>query len=851
MTELEKAVRSSGNVAFRMRFSLGFPAAVLSGANPFGEGSEIKFGDIVHPDDYQPFCEVINSIVNGSAEEIKLHSRIKTNGEYIWYFITGAAVFGENKVLQSINGMMFNVSDYLDCDAEDAVLRKFRAKHAEKLSDSAANLSLRDILGEDYLVRIQNPFLKIKGLFSAIIDSGGRAILATGKTDKHLNLRKTNFQRKKSIRVRHQTVASWVIAGDTQEIVDNSAELLETMAQTVGGIANSYVVLVDEMENSQNANKLLGQTFEDQILVNNVYSLILNSTDTKSAVSGILPLISEYFGLSDMLFCSENEIPEKVYRWDISGMLLPVVCETPDITAVRDELDYSGIVCTNRSTIMSDDDGSNPSCVLVRTHSSGSERGIIIYTAVDSAKEWSNRERKLLKNITQILSTIIYKIFTEDELSTSRARLERIAYYDAATGIPNRSMFERDFSRKIADGKSGAVIAFEIANLKSVSEVYGLEYADDVLQSFAGYISAVPCSAEKTVYRFGSDVLLVMLNKIPREEAKQLAQVILTKFRSPWYLDENEQLLRVYAGITMFPADASNIDGCVSAATQTLRLAKERCLDDAVCYSEGLEEQLGSNRLIKKLIAEAAENDFDGFYYLYQPVIDIKTGALHCCEANLYWTNGDITVPRDQFQPIIDQLSLSKELYRFSVDKACRFCAAVREMGVKHFRVSFAIPENILSTETSIEAIRSSLLEYSLPPNAISVAVSESEGTLYAGNMFLQQMAKIGVNIIADDTGGSYFTIAPLENPAVKTVKIRANRFTEDAVSASFLQSVIRLAHEKGIAVCAKNVDNPTLFGNVKKYDVDLLEGVFNGRPLHSEEFTEKLIGHAASRTKA
>ncbi len=846
MTELERAVCGSGNVAFCMKFQLGFPADILSGENPFGEGQQIKFGDVVHPDDYQPFCEVINDIVNGSGHEIKVHSRLKTDGEYIWYYITGQAVRDENRVLKSINGMMFNVSDYLDCDAEDAVLRRFRSKHAENLSNAQSQITLRDILGEDYLVRIQDPFLKIKGLFSAIIDNSGRAILATGKTDKHFNLGKMNFQRKKSIRVRHQTVASWVIAGDTQEVVDNSADLLETMAQTVGGIANSYVVLVDEMENSQNANKLLGQTFEDKILINNVYSLVLNSADTKAAVSGILPLISEYFGLSDMLFCSENETPAKVYHWDLSGMLLPVVCGSPDISDVAEELDYSGIVCTDRRTIQCETDEQNLSCVLVRTYSSGSDRGIIIYTADKSGRTWSNRERKLLKNITQILSTIIYKIFMEDELSTSRARLERIAYYDSATGIPNRSMFERDFAAEINGGRSGAVIAFEIANIKSISEIYGLEYSDDVLQSFAGYISALPCSTAKKVYRFGSDTLLVTLSGMEREEAKQFAQVVLTKFRSPWYLDENEQLLQVYAGITIYPADSAETNHCVATAMQTLRLAKERGMGDAVCYSEGLEEQLDNTRLVKKLIAEAAENDFEGFYYLYQPVIDINTGELHCCEANLYWTNGDITVPRDQFLPVIDQLGLSKELYCFAVDKACRFCETVREAGVNHFRVSFAVPENILSTETSIEAIRSSLLEYSLPPNAISVAVSESERTLYAGNMFLQQMSKIGVNIIADDLGGSFFTIAPLENSAVKTIKIRANRFTDDAVSSSFLQSVIRLAHEKGIAVCIKNVDSPAQFNNVKKYNIDLVEGIFNGRPLHSDEFIEKLIGSSA-----
>lgn len=834
-----------------MKFKLGFPADILSDTNPFSDGKQINFGDIVHPDDYQPFCEVINNIVNGSTREFKVHSRLNIGGDYIWYYIAGTAVRDDNNRLQDICGMMFNVSDYLDCDTEDAVLKRFRSKHAVQLSASQEQLTLRAILGDEYLTRIQKPFTQIDGLLSAIVDSSGKTIYASGKQDKNTNLHKMNYQRKQTIRVRHSDVASWIIAGNSEEVVNDNAQLLETMTQTVAGIANSYVVIVEEMENSQNANKMLGQNFEDQILVNNIYSLVLNSTDTKEAISGIIPLISEYFGLEDMLFCSETETPAKVYRWDRSGMMLPVVSTAPCISAVSDELDYSGVVCTERKIIQPDHNGDNRSCVLVRTYESGRSGGTIIYIAKKANRTWSNRERKLIKTITHILSTVIYKIFVEDELATSRARLERIAYYDASTGIPNRSMFERDFPEEINSGKSGAIIAFEISNLKSISEIYGCEYADEVIKSFAEYISAVPCSAKKKVYRFSNDILLTALSGAVREEARQFAQAILTKFRSPWYLDENEQRLQVYAGVTIYPADAANIDNCVNAATQTLRLAKERKLEDAACYSEGLEEQLNNNQLVKKLIADAVENDFKGFYFLYQPVIDINSGALHCCEASLYWENQELTVPRDQFQPIIDQLGLSKQLYRFAVDKICEFCATVRESGVEQFRVSIAVPDNILSTETSIEALRNSLLEYSLPPSAVSISVSEGAKTLYNGNMFLQQMAKIGVNVIADDLGESYFTIAPLENPAVKTIKIRSSRFTDDAISTSFLQSVIRLAHEKDIAVCARGVDSPAIFQNIRRFKVDLVEGIFNGRPLRDKEFLEKLVANSPVRKSA
>ena len=832
------AVESSGNIAFSMSFHQGFPAKILAGSSPLGAaGDTIIIGETVHPDDYQPFCEVISQVIAGTASEIKVHARLNCGGEYQWYYITGKARRG-SALLDFIEGMMFNVTTYLDCEGEDVVMRRYRSKHSVKLNETT--YTLRDILGEDYLVRIQQPFSLTEGLYSAITDSDGTVITPKGQ-DRRLNLNKMDYQRKKSIRVRHQTLGSWIITGENQEVVDGNSQLLDTMVHTVSSVAKSYVALVDEMETSQNANKLLGQNFEDQILVNGVYSIFLQSPDTKTAIRNITLLISEHFGLSEIEFCTDDMNPVKSYKLDRSGMVLPIMVNFACKPEIQEELDYSGIVCTDRRTIGQDRDGKNLSCVLARTYDQGTNRGVLLYTAKTSDREWSSRERSLLKNLTQLLSTVIYKLFLEEELRSSRTRLERIAYYDAATNIPNRSMFERDFADEIAGNRNGAVLAVEFSNLKSISEIYGFGYSDDILRSCAEYIQALPCSGPKKVYRFSWDILFITLSGVQQEEARQFAQAVLTKFRSPWYLHDNEHHIRVYAGFTMFPHDAENTQSCVSAATHTLRLAKERRCEDAVCYSEGLEENLTDNLMVKKLITDAAESGFRGFYYLYQPVLEMNTGALHCCEASLFWGNEEMTVPRERFLPIIDQLGLSKQLYSFATDQICSFCASVREKGFPDFRVSFNIPENILNSETSVEVLQSTLLEYSLPPSAVSIAVSESAGTLNSSSVYLQQLSKMGVNVIADDTGAGYFTAEPLENPAVKTVKLRASRLTGDSVSTSFVKSLIKLAKQKGIAVCARDIDSPRDLAALGGYDIDLIEGIFNGRPLRDKEFIEKI----------
>lgn len=840
MSGLEQAVKNSGNFAFAIKYQPDFPIEFLLGDNPFSEGKTALFGEIIFPEDYQPFCEIVSEIISGAAKDIKAHVRLKSGEGYRWYYISAAPEFREDGTLVLLSGMLFDVTEYLDCEGEDKIMRMFKNKVETSMGSSKNNTpKLLDILGQDYLERIQLPFSRIKGMYSAIVGEDGKILAAA--QDKKINLNKMSYQRKKSIRVKHRTVAYWIIAGESLEDINNCVHLLETMVQTVSEIANSYVVLCEEMENSQKANKLLGENFEDQILINNVYSLILQSRNTAASFGSIIPLIREYFKLDDLVFCSDNVFPIKVYRWNENGDIIPTISKIPLNDRVNKELDNNAVVCLSEDELRGEE-SKGRSCAMSRVYENGNPRGVIVFVSHKGDRVWTNRDRKMLRSITQIISTVIYRSFMENELAVSQEHLLRLAYFNTATGIPNRSAFERDFGKHIAEGTGGALISIEIANLKELSETYSCQYSEDVVRSIAEYISAIPTENSKEVYMFSNDILFVTMCNSQREDALGLAQTILIKFRSPWFLNDSENRLDMYAGICMFPNDADDVADCVRAATQTLRLAKDKSFHDALCYSDGLEEKLDNNLRIKKLIMEAAENSFNGFYFLYTPVVDAHTGELECCEAHLFWGNGEIIVSRDRFLPIVERIGYTENIYEFVVERLCEFCAAVREMGLISFRVAFSIPENILNSEAGVIMLRKALLEFSLPPEAISISVSESDGTLGMRSNYLKQMAISGVNIIADDKGGNFFTAAPLENPYIKTLKLRCRRLSDDPVSAGFVRSLIERAHEKGITVCIKGVDNVKLLESARSFGADLIQGIINGRPLHTSDFIKKMV---------
>ena len=841
MSRFPKAIADCGVIVFTMKYKPDFPMEFLY-SNPFGTGKSALFGDIVHPDDYQPFCEILNDMVARHSDTLTANARLTYDDSYQWFYISAVPEFKKDGCLKELNGVMYNVSTYLDTGGDDAVMRGIQGKMKAAFDSAEHAPHLLNILGIEYLKEIQQPFTLVEGVYSAIVDADGKTIAVASGQDEEINLNKMSYQRKKSIRIKHQHAASWVIASESPQCINRCVSLLDTMVQTVSELANSYIVISEEMENSQNANKMLGQNFEDQILINNIYSLIVRSKNTSSSFGSIIPLIKEYFALEELMFCADAQRPIKVYRWDESGALIPVPAKEYDNDGSIDrELDNDDVVCIQERRYRTDSD-TDRSLALSRVYENGNSRGVLAFISGESGRVWTNRDRKLIRSITQIISTVIYRSFMENELAVSQEHLLRLAYYNTTTGIPNRSAFERDFRENIANGGTGAIVSIEISNLKTLSETYSARYADEIMRSIAEYISAISTEKEKHIYMFTNDILFVTMIDAQREDAVSLAAAILQKFRTPWFLNDSESRLEIYSGVCLFPDDADSVQDAVRVATKTLRLAKDRKLQDPVSYSSDIEEKLDENLRIKKLIMGAMEDDFKGFYYLYTPIMDVNDGSLVACEAHLFWSNGDIIVPREKFLPIIVRMNLQMEFHDYALGRLCEMCAKVRESGIPNFTVNYTIPDYILNTEIGMLVLNKRLKEYSLPNDAIGIVISESDHTLLSNSSGLKLRAKLGAPVIADDKGETFFSGDILDNPYINTVKIRARRLNDDPVASGFVRSLIDRAHERDIKVIIKGVDNERSLEYTRRFNADMYQGIINCRPLHSAEFISKMV---------
>lgn len=73
-------------------------------------------------------------------------------------------------------------------------------------------------------------------------------------------------------------------------------------------------------------------------MVNGVYSIFLQSPDTKTAIKNITLLMTEHFDLSEIEFCTDEQNSGKAYKLDRTGMVLPVIVNFTCKQDIRDEL---------------------------------------------------------------------------------------------------------------------------------------------------------------------------------------------------------------------------------------------------------------------------------------------------------------------------------------------------------------------------------------------------------------------------------------------------------------------------------------------------------------------------------
>nr|MDP2192508.1 EAL domain-containing protein [Rhodoferax sp.] len=441
------------------------------------------------------------------------------------------------------------------------------------------------------------------------------------------------------------------------------------------------------------------------------------------------------------------------------------------------------------------------------------------------------------------------------ERKKSAALIWQQAHFDALTGLPNRNMLrdrlEHEIKKRRRDGLQLACLFIDLDHFKEVNDTLGHDSGDLLLVEAARRIR--DCVRESdTVARMGGDEFTVVLTELPdASHLEGILEKLLHALASVFQLGNEQVFVSASIGVTMYPLDGTEIEDLFKNADQALYVAKGAGRNRFSFFTPALQETAQTRvRLANDLRVGLIDQQFR---VLYQPIIELATGAIHKAEALIRWqhpTHGLISPAA--FIPIAEACGLIVDIGEWVFQQAAHQVQQWRTALDPHFQISINKSRVQFHHDGSAsKAWIKQLQALGLPGESVMLEITE--GLLLGSSTSvaeqLLELREVGIQVSLDDFGTGYSSLSCLQKYDIDFIKIDQSfvrLLIADSADLALCKAIIVMAHELGIKVIAEGVETLLQRDLLAAAGCDYAQGHLFARPMSASEFETFMAAHSA-----
>jgi diguanylate cyclase (GGDEF)-like protein/PAS domain S-box-containing protein len=429
-------------------------------------------------------------------------------------------------------------------------------------------------------------------------------------------------------------------------------------------------------------------------------------------------------------------------------------------------------------------------------------------------------------------------------------RIQQMATRDALTGLPNRLLLNDRLALAISQaerrGGSLALLFIDLDRFKYINDSLGHVIGDAFLKSVAERLSAIMRQGD-TLARIGGDEFVVLLeNIVPMEDAAgQVARKILGTFAEPFVVEGHTLSCSCSIGISVFPSDAATAQMLIRDADTAMYHVKESGRGAYRYFSAEMNTRM-QDRLQIEIGLRRAINARQ-FELVYQPKVDIASGAVTGLEALLRWRHPEwgVVLP-GRFISVAEDTGLIVEIGRWVLEEACRQLREWRERGLGLRPVAVNVSARQF-TPALVGEISQVMRTFGVDPGLIELEITESLFMQNAEEVgeILTQLSRLGANVTIDDFGTGYSSLGYIRHFTVNALKIdRAflSDITDAAEDLAIVRAVITMCRGLAMRVIAEGVETTEQLGILRKLHCDEYQGYLFSPPVSAEEIERRYL---------
>ena len=462
------------------------------------------------------------------------------------------------------------------------------------------------------------------------------------------------------------------------------------------------------------------------------------------------------------------------------------------------------------------------------------------------AREKGFFHEEQIRLLTELAGDVAFAI----EHIEKQERLDYLAYYDALTGLANRSLFlERtaQYMRTAVDGNHKiAVVLVDLERFRNINDSLGRSAGDSLLRQIAQWLTHLTRDPN-LVARIDADRFAIVIPKVvDEEEVARLLEKAIEEFHvQSFHLKDKPYRIAAKMGVAVFPDDADDAETLFKHAEIALKKAKvagHRYLFYTLRMTEAVAGRLNLENQLRKAL------ELDQYELHYQPKIDAATGRISGAEALIRW-NDPITglVAPGSFIPILEETGLIHEVGRWALSKAVEDYLRWRCAGLSVVRLAVNLSPLQLRDRGFLKEMRRIVSVDTNAAAGLELEITESlimqDVKLSIAN--LREVRAMGVRIAIDDFGTGFSSLSYLSKLPIDTVKIDRS-FIQELDSAQGGQAlvpiIINLVHALNLNVVAEGVETEQQFRMLQLLKCDEVQGFYFSKPLPAESFATKFL---------
>jgi diguanylate cyclase (GGDEF)-like protein/PAS domain S-box-containing protein len=439
------------------------------------------------------------------------------------------------------------------------------------------------------------------------------------------------------------------------------------------------------------------------------------------------------------------------------------------------------------------------------------------------------------------------------EANEKAQQLDYLAYYDALTGLPNRSLYQERLRRLTEAARPGstklAVVVIDVRGFHVVNDNLGRHIGDSVLRLVAQRLRE-NVRASDTLGRIGGDQFGLILTDVANEtQIGPLLEKIFGGLAEPFPMNGEPIRLSVKGGVTVFPTatDGAGADALLTNAEAALKKAKASP-ETYLFYAPHINAAIANRLTLESKLRRALE---DGQFVLhYQPKVESRTGRITGLEGLLRWQDPE-KGPTSPYRIIslLEETGMILEVGKWVLRQAMTDFRKLQASGLPPPRIAVNVSAIQVRQKDFPGYVAAAVGDGAAGVSGIDIEITESvlmediERHIEA----LRKIRTMGIGVALDDFGTGYSSLSYMARLPADTLKIDQSFIAGVATSPekrAIVSAVISLAHALNMKTVAEGVETEAQAELLKLFKCDEMQGYLYGKPMPIEQI-EVLLANA------